>query len=75
MDVITAPHIDFDLLKQITDVVDIPLVLHGGSGTGDENLRKAVKWYSESQPCNRTCRCREEELETLFKIKTLINGS
>lgn len=38
-----TPHIDFDLLKQITDVVDIPLVLHGGSGTCDENLRKAVK--------------------------------
>ena len=37
-----TPHIDFDLLKQITNVVDIPLVLHGGSGTGDENLRKAV---------------------------------
>lgn len=37
-----TPHIDFDLLKQITDIVDIPLV-HGGSGTGDENLRKAVK--------------------------------
>lgn len=38
-----TPHIDFDLLKQITDAVDIPLVLHGGSGTGDENLKKAVK--------------------------------
>ena len=25
-----TPHIDFDLLKQITDIVDIPLVLHGG---------------------------------------------
>ena len=39
-----TPHIDFDLLKQITDVVDIPLVLHGGSGSGDENILKSVKY-------------------------------
>lgn len=24
-------------------MVDVPLVIHGGSGTGDENLKKAVK--------------------------------
>ena len=38
-----TPHIDFDLLKEITDATDIPLVLHGGSGTGDENLKKACE--------------------------------
>lgn len=37
------PHIDFELLKKITDVTYIPLVLHGGSGTGDENLSKACQ--------------------------------
>ena len=31
----------FDLLKELTDTLDLPLVLHGGSGTGDENLKKA----------------------------------
>lgn len=35
------PHIDFDRLQKIAKVTSIPLVLHGGSGTGDENLAKA----------------------------------
>ena len=39
-----TPHIDFERLKQLVEACgDTPLVLHGGSGTGDENLRKAVK--------------------------------
>lgn len=38
------PHIDFERLQQLVDACgDTPLVLHGGSGTGDENLKKAVK--------------------------------
>ena len=36
-----TPHLKFDLLKELTDTLDLPLVLHGGSGTGDENLKKA----------------------------------
>ena len=36
-----AAKLNFDLLKEIKEIVKIPLVLHGGSGTGDENLRKA----------------------------------
>ncbi len=35
------PHIDFDVLEKLNKACGIPLVLHGGSGTGDENLRKA----------------------------------
>lgn len=38
-----TPKLDFELLKKLNDVIEIPLVLHGGSGTGDENLKKAVK--------------------------------
>jgi fructose-bisphosphate aldolase class II len=38
-----TPHLDFDLLETIKREVTIPLVLHGGSGTGDDNLAKAVK--------------------------------
>ena len=38
-----TPHIDFDLLKQITDVVDIPLVLHGGSGIPDEKVQESIR--------------------------------
>lgn len=38
-----VPHIDFDLLKEIYDTVDVPLVLHGGSGSGDENLARVCR--------------------------------
>lgn len=38
-----TPYIHFDLLKKINSVVDVPLVLHGGSGTGFENIAKACK--------------------------------
>ncbi len=38
-----VPHIDFERLEEIRQATDVPLVLHGGSGTGDENLAKATK--------------------------------
>ncbi len=37
-----TPRLEFDLLSEIAAIVDIPLVLHGGSGTGDENLQKCI---------------------------------
>ncbi|MDR3644076.1 MAG: class II fructose-bisphosphate aldolase [Clostridia bacterium] len=37
------PQIHFDLLEQLAHDVPVPLVLHGGSGTGDENLAQACK--------------------------------
>lgn len=39
-----VPKLDFERLKKIKDVVQIPLVLHGGSGAGEENLKKAVEF-------------------------------
>lgn len=38
-----VPHLDFDRLIAIKQRVGIPLVLHGGSGTGDENIAKACR--------------------------------
>lgn len=38
-----TPRLDIDLLDELKSKVSIPLVLHGGSGTGDENLAKAVE--------------------------------
>lgn len=35
--------LDLDLLQRIMNVVDIPLVLHGGSGVPDEMMSKACK--------------------------------
>lgn len=38
-----TPRIDFDRLVEIKKRVSIPLVLHGGSMTGDDQLRKACE--------------------------------
>lgn len=38
-----TPHINFDILQQIRSQTEVPLVLHGGSGTGEENLRKCAE--------------------------------
>ena len=37
------PELRMGLLQEITSKVDIPLVLHGGSGNPDEEIAKAVK--------------------------------
>ena len=37
-----TPQLDFARIREIRKVVDIPLVLHGGSGSGDANLQKAI---------------------------------
>lgn len=38
-----APKLEFELLAQLSEAVEVPLVLHGGSGTGDDALKKAVQ--------------------------------
>lgn len=37
------PKLQFDILSQIREVVDIPLVLHGTSGVPDEAVRECIK--------------------------------
>lgn len=36
------PKINFERIKQVRAAVDVPLVLHGGSGTPDEMIRQAI---------------------------------
>lgn len=36
------PKLNFDILSQIRQKVDTPLVLHGGSGVPDEKVKKAI---------------------------------
>lgn len=38
-----VPKLQFELLAELREKVPVPLVLHGGSGTGDENLKKACQ--------------------------------
>lgn len=35
--------INFERLQQIRNAVDVPLVLHGGSSSGDENLARCAR--------------------------------
>ncbi len=37
------PKLHFDLLEELAAKVPVPLVLHGGSGTGDKNIAKACR--------------------------------
>jgi ketose-bisphosphate aldolase len=39
---VRMPHFDFERLAEIHEKVKIPLVLHGGSGTPDNDLKKAI---------------------------------
>ena len=36
------PKLDFDKMKEIKDIINAPLVLHGGSGIDDEKIKKAI---------------------------------
>ena len=36
------PEIDFDRIRALREALDIPLVLHGGSDTPDEDIRRAI---------------------------------
>ncbi len=37
------PKLDFERMKKINDALNIPLVLHGGSGIGDDLIRTAIQ--------------------------------
>jgi fructose-bisphosphate aldolase class II len=39
----TAPKLDFDRIEKIESLVKIPLVLHGGSGIPNDQIKKAIK--------------------------------
>jgi len=38
-----TPKLDFDRLKAINEACGAPLVMHGGSGSGDENIHRACE--------------------------------
>jgi fructose-bisphosphate aldolase class II len=38
----SAPKLDLQRLSDIRDAVDVPLVLHGGSGLSDDDFRNAI---------------------------------
>ena len=38
----SEPEIRFDIIEKVAAAVDVPLVLHGASGIGDEDIKKAI---------------------------------
>ena len=40
---IAAPHLNIERLKAIHDIVNVPLVLHGGSGTPTDQIQDAIR--------------------------------
>ncbi|MDI6602054.1 MAG: class II fructose-bisphosphate aldolase [Thermoanaerobacteraceae bacterium] len=40
---IGKPHLDFERLRAIREAVDVPLVLHGGSGLSDDDFITSIK--------------------------------
>lgn len=38
-----VPKLNFDIIRSVRAKIDTPLALHGGSGSGSENIRKAVE--------------------------------
>lgn len=37
-----VPTINFDIIRKVKEATGMPLALHGGSGSGDENIKNAV---------------------------------
>ena len=38
----SEPQLNFEVVEKVRDAVDVPLVLHGASGIGDDDIRKAI---------------------------------
>jgi len=41
---LTRPELNFDLLREISKRVEVPLVLHGGTGLSDEDIKKSIRY-------------------------------
>ena len=74
------PELNFKRLKELSENVPVPLVLHGGSGTGDENLKRCVKEgitkvnvFTEFTVAARDCAAKvvreDENLKSYMKIQ------
>jgi ketose-bisphosphate aldolase len=38
----SEPKLNFEVIEKVRDAVSVPLVLHGASGIGDEDIKKAI---------------------------------
>lgn len=61
-----TPELDFGRLKELKEILKMPLVLHGGSGSGDENIRKACQ-----MGINKVNVCSELLQHAYMKLETV----
>lgn len=40
---LTAPKLDFNRLSKINDMIDVPIVMHGGSGVSEEDYKEVIR--------------------------------
>lgn len=66
---IGTPKLAFDRLEEIRDAVGIPLVLHGGSGIPDEDIRKAISLGVSKINVNT-----ENQVSFTGKIREVLNN-
>lgn len=73
-----TPVINFERLKELSEALDVPLVLHGGSSSGDENLSRCAKEgiakiniYTDFI-LNAYKNLQENEAKDYFAVKTLL---
>jgi len=63
-----APHLDFDLLNEINQISPVGLVMHGGSGIKDTDMKKAIEKGVVKVNVNTELRkVWREEIERSFK--------
>lgn len=63
------PKIRFDIIEAVSKVIDIPLVLHGGSGIPDETIRKAISYGIGKVNVNT-----ENQIAMTNKIREIFNN-
>lgn len=64
-----VPVLAFDRLQEIRDMTDVPLVLHGGSGIPDEDIRKAISLGVSKINVNT-----ENQVSFTNKIREILNN-
>ncbi len=63
------PKIHFDIIEAVSKKIDIPVVLHGGSGIPDETIRKAISLGIGKINVNT-----ENQVEFTKKIREILNN-
>lgn len=69
-----VPVLDFERLAELKKALNMPLVLHGGSGSGEENIRKAVAGgINKINVCTDAFHAAEDAMKAAWEEKPGLN--